>query len=128
MKNLLKITGIIAVIAMILLALTGCGGNKLVGKLKEDDYKGKVVATFDKDDKLKKMVITMTYKDTDDAKDSYEDAKETFESGKVKRSGKKVTVTLKAKDFAEMSHQDEEDIDKDIIEKFLKTMGFELDD
>ena len=114
MKNLLKITGIIAVIAMILLALTGCGGNKLVGKLKEDDYKGKV--------------ITMTYNDTDDAKESYEDAKETFESGKVKRSGKKVTVTLKAKDFAEMSHQDEEDIDKDIIEKFLKAMGFELDD
>lgn len=128
MKKLLKITGLLAVVAMLLLALTGCGGNKLVGTLKEDDYKGKVEATFDKDDKLKKMVITMTYKDTDDAKDSYDDAKETFESGKVKRSGKKVTVTFNAKDFAEMSNQDEDDIDKNLIKKFIETMGFEIKD
>jgi hypothetical protein len=37
MKKLLKVTSLLAVLAMLLLALTGCGGKKLTATMKEDD-------------------------------------------------------------------------------------------
>ena len=129
MKKLLKITSLIAIVVMALLALTGCGGKKLVGTIKEDDYKVKLVATFDSKDRLKTMTMTATYKDKDDAKDAYDSAKDTYEDvGKVKKSGKKVTVTIKGKDLAKELDQDLDDIDRDYIEKFAKSMGFDIDD
>ena len=129
MKKLLKVTSLLAVLAMLLLALTGCGGKKLTATMKEDDYKGKLVATFDSKDRLKQMTITVTYKDKDDAKDAYDSAKEVYEDfGKVKRSGKKITVTIKGKDLAEETGKDYDDIDRDYIEKFAETMGFDVKD
>jgi hypothetical protein len=75
------------------------------------------------------MTITVTYKDKDDAKDAYDSAKEVYEDfGKVKRSGKKITVTIKGKDLAEETGKDYDDIDRDYIEKFAETMGFEVKD
>ncbi len=128
MKKLLKITSLIAIVVMALLALTGCGGKKLVGNIKEDDYKVKLVATFDSKDRLKTMTMTATYKDTDDAKDAYDSAKDLYEFGKVKRSGKKVTVTIKGKELAEELDKDYDDIDRDYVEKFAETMGFDIKD
>lgn len=128
MKNLLKVTSLLAVLVMLLLALTGCGGNKIVGTMEDDESKSKIEATFDKDDNLKQLVITAKYKKTEDAKDAYESAKDTFEFGKVKRSGKKVTVTIKAKDLAENSGMDEDKLDKDTVKQLIEFMGFEIKD
>ena len=129
MKKLFKITSLIAVLAMLLLALTGCGGKKLVGNLEEDGYKVKLVATFDSKDRLKQMTMTATYDDTDEAKDAYDGAKETYEDfGKVKRSGKKVTVTIKGKELAEQVDKDYDEIDRDYVEDFAEKMGFEIKD
>ena len=129
MKKLLKITSLLAVVAMLLLALTGCGGKKLVGTMKDDDGKGKVVCTFDSKDRLKEMKITYEYKDKDDAKDAYDAIKEMFEDvGKVKKSGKKITVTVTGKKIAEEKDVDLDDLDREYMEKAIESMGFEVKD
>lgn len=130
MKNLLKVTSLLAVLVMLLVALTGCGGNKLVGTMEEDGNKSKIEMSFDKNDKLTKMVMTYQFKDKDDAKELYESSKdEAKDTGiKVKKSGKKVTITMKAKDFSEKFGVDADELDKDTMKKFAKYMGFELKD
>ena len=127
MKKLLKITSLIAVVAMLLLALTGCGGNKIVGTMEEDGNKSKVVATFDKNDNLKKLEITYEYKNADDAKEAYEEMKkEDAEGYKIKKSGKKVTVKMDAKSFAKQTGADEERLTKDNMKELIKFMGYEV--
>ncbi len=130
MKKLLKITSLLAVVAMLLLALTGCGGNKLVGTMEEDGNKSKIEMSFDKNDKLTKMVMTYEFKDKDAAKEMYDSSKEEAkDSGiKVKKSGKKVTITMKAKDFADKFGADADQLDKDTMKEFAKFMGYELKD
>lgn len=126
MKKLLKITSLLAVVAMLLLALTGCGGSKLVGTMESNGVKSKAVASFNKDDKLTKIEISYTFDSTDDAKDFYDEMKEDSDGYKVKRSGKKVTVSSKGKDFAK--EMDEDEISKDDMESYLKLMGYEIED
>ncbi|MBR2704267.1 MAG: hypothetical protein IKE91_02245 [Clostridia bacterium] len=129
MKKLLKIASLIAVVAMLILALTGCGGNKLVGTMEEDGNKSKVVASFNKDDKLTKLVITYTYDSASDAKDAYKEMKDQDAEGyKIKRSGKKITVTVKAKDFAKQTGADEDELTKDNMKQLLKFMGYDIED
>lgn len=129
MKNLLKVTSLLAVLAILLFALTGCGGNKLVGTMEKDDYTSKVEASFNSKDKLTKLVITYKYNSTSDAKDAYKEWKdEDAEGYKVKRSGKKITVTVKAKDFAEQTGADEDELTKENMEKLIEYMGYELKD
>ena len=129
MKKLLKITSLLAVVVMLLLALTGCGGKKIVGTMEEDDGKGKAVATFDSKDRLKELKITYEFKDKDDAEDAYDGAKEMFEEvGKVKKSGKKITITIKGKDLAEQSNKELDEIDRDYMEDAIESMGFEIKD
>lgn len=126
MKKLLKVTSLLAVVAMLLLALTGCGGSKIVGTMESDGVKSKAVASFDKDDKLKKIEISYTFESSDDAKDFYEEMKEDSDGYKVKRSGKKVTVSAKAKDFAEQMGADE--VTKEDMESFLEFTGYDIED
>ena len=130
MKNILKITGLLAVLVMLLVALTGCGGNKIVGTMEEDGNKSKIEMSFDKNDKLTKMVMTYEFKNKDDAKEMYESSKEEAkDSGiKVKKSGKKVTITMKAKDFSEKFGADADQLDKDTMKQFAKFMGYEIKD
>ena len=130
MKKLLKITSLLAVVAMLLLALTGCGGKKVVGTMEDDDGKGKAVATFDSKDRLKELKLTYEYKDKEDAEDSYEAIKDMFEDigGKVKKSGKKITVTIKGKDLAEQKDVDLDELDREYMEDAIESMGFEIKD
>lgn len=129
MKKLLKIASILAVVAMLLISLTGCGGNKIVGTMKDDDGKAKVVATFDSKDRLKEMTFTYEFKDKDDAEDAYDSMKDMFEDvGKIKKSGKKITIKIKGKDLAEESNMDYDDVDKDYITDAIEGMGFEIKD
>ena len=126
MKKLFKITSLLAVVAMLLLALTGCGGSKLVGTMETDEVKSKAVAKFDKDDNLKSIEISYTFDSSDDAKEFYDEMKEDADGYKVKKSGKKVTVSAKGKDFAEQMGEDE--ISKDDMKSYLELMGYEIDD
>ena len=130
MKNILKVTSLLAVLVMLLVALTGCGGNKIVGTMEEDGNKSKIEMSFDKNDKLTKMVMTYEFKNKDDAKEMYESSKEEAkDSGiKVKKSGKKVTITMKAKDFSEKFGADADQLDKDTMKQFAKFMGYEIKD
>ena len=127
MKKILKITGLLAVIAIALVILSGCGGNKLVGTMEEDGSKSKVVATFDKNDNLKNLEITYEYKNADDAKEAYEEMKkEDAEGYKIKKSGKKETVKMDAKSFAKQTGADEERLTKDNMKELIKFMGYEV--
>ena len=126
MKKMLKIASLLAVVAMLLLTLTGCGGNKLVGTMEENGLKSTAEASFNKDDKLTKLVITYTYDSANDAKDAYKSLKEDSEGYKVKRSGKKVTMTIKANDFAKQTGAKEDELTKDNMESLLKFMGYEI--
>ena len=129
MKKLLKITSLLAVVAMLLLALTGCGGKKIVGTMDDDKGKATAVATFDSKDRLKEFKITYNYKDKDEAEDDYESIKDMFEDvGKVKKSGKKITITIKGKDLAEQSNKELDEIDREYMEDAIESMGFEIKD
>jgi len=130
MKNILKVTSLLAVLVMLLVALTGCGGNKLVGTMEEDGNKSKIELSFDKDNKLKKMVMTYEFKNKDDAKEMYESSKKEAEGSKikVKKSGKKVTITMTAEAFADKFGVEKDKLDKDTMKDFVKYMGYELKD
>ena len=129
MKKLLKITSLLAVLAIVLCILSGCGGNKIVGTMEEDGTKSKIVATFDKDDNLKALEVTYEYKNADDAKDAYEEMKdEDAEGYKIKRSGKKVTVKMDAKSFAKQTGANEDRLTKDNMKELIKFMGYEVKD
>lgn len=129
MKKLLKITSLLAVLAIVLCILSGCGGNKIVGTMEEDGTKSKIVATFDKDDNLKALEVTYEYKNADDAKDAYKEMKdEDAEGYKIKRSGKKVTVKMDAKSFAKQTGANEDRLTKDNMKELIKFMGYEVKD
>ena len=129
MKKLLKITSLLAVLAIVLCILSGCGGNKIVGTMEEDGTKSKIVATFDKDDNLKTLEVTYEYKNADDAKDAYKEMKdEDAEGYKIKRSGKKITVKMDAKSFAKQTGADEDRLTKDNMKELIKFMGYEVKD
>lgn len=130
MKNILKVTSLLAVLVMLLVALTGCGGNKIVGTMEEDGNKSKIEMSFDKNDKLTKMVMTYEFKNKDDAKELYDSSKEEAKDTgiKVKKSGKKVTITMKAKDFSDKFGVEADQLDKETMKSFAKFMGYELKD
>ena len=130
MKNILKVTSLLAVLVMLLVALTGCGGNKIVGTMEEDGNKSKIEMSFDKNDKLTKMVMTYEFKNKDDAKELYDSSKEEAKDTgiKVKKSGKKVTITMKAKDFSDKLGVEADQLDKETMKSFAKFMGYELKD
>lgn len=89
---------------IIVLSVTGCGGNKLVCKVtaKEDDYTTASTFTvkFDKDDIVTeaKMVGTMEFEDSDTASEYYQ-LMITYGASKddMKLSGKKITYTQSEK-------------------------------
>ena len=65
MKKTLKALVLAVIIGLILISLTGCGGNKLVAtKTTEDEtmgsFKEKIVIKF-KNDKVETMEMTMEY-------------------------------------------------------------------
>jgi ABC-type Na+ efflux pump permease subunit len=130
MKNILKVTSLLAVLVMLLVALTGCGGNKIVGTMEEDGNKSKIEMSFDKNDKLTKIVMTYEFKNKDDAKELYDSSKEEAKDTgiKVKKSGKKVTITMKAKDFSDKFGVEADQLDKETMKSFAKFMGYELKD
>ena len=74
------------------------------------------------------MVMTYEFKDKDAAKEMYDSSKEEAkDSGiKVKKSGKKVTITMKANDFSKKFGVEADQLDKDTMKQFAKFMGYEI--
>ena len=117
---------VVAVIFTLLFALTGCGGDKLVGTQDIDGVKSTIEITFKKD-VAEKIKMTEEFKSDDNAKEAYDSIKDEYKDGKVKRSGKKVTVEIKAEDFMKQAGvTDKSEMTKENFEKLLKLMGYEI--
>lgn len=130
MKRTVKSALLLAVLAVILFALTGCG-NKLVATKTESDsmfgeYKETVEVSF-KNDKADKIKMTMEFEDEDKAKslaELYELAAGSIDGLEVEQKGKKVTITMDPDTFAEEEGLDEDELTKESIKKALEEAGY----
>lgn len=134
MKKTVKSVFLFVVMAVMLLALTGCGENKKLVATKDGEeagfgkYKETVEITF-KDKKADKITMTRELEDQDKA-DTIAKALETlgsdaFDGMDVKVEGKKVIMTLTAKDFLGSSVKDE-DLSRESIKKELEDDGYKV--
>lgn len=134
MKKTLKTLLVAAFMLVILLALTGCG-NKLVATRETEEMgmkmEEKIEVSFKKD-KVNKVKMTYTFDDKDTAeamagilKMGMSMADEDMKID-VKQSGKKVTMTVDAKAYAEMAGEDEVDMNKDELKEMLEEQGYKV--
>lgn len=124
MKKTLKSVLLLIVMAIMVFALTGCG-NKIVGtKTEEDSIMGKYTEKIEVKLKGKKVTkVVDTYKfDKEESAKLMEEFYSASDEAKVKRSGKKVTVTMDGKDFADS----DKEVSKDDVKNLLKDMGYEV--
>lgn len=138
MKKTLKILLVVALIAVALFALTGCG-NKIVATKETDDpemgkMKERIEISFKKD-KVNEVKMQYTFED----KDAAEEAEKQFNAMlalmtaftdedvgmEVKRSGKKLTMVLDAEAYADMEGGDLE-VSKDELKKSLEEEGYKV--
>ena len=118
-----------------LLALTGCGGNKIVATKTTDAdnsmlgaYTEKIEITFKKD-KADKIVWTTEFEDESNASKMaglYKLAGSEIGDIKVEQKGKKVIMTMDAKAFASESDLDEDALTKDELTKSLEEQGYKV--
>lgn len=134
MKKTLKGVFLFVVMAVMLLAMTGCGENNKLVATKEGEesgfgkYKETIEVTF-KDKKADQITMTRELEDQDKA-DSISKALEylgadAFNGMDVKVDGKKVIMTLNAKDFLGDDVKDE-DLSRDSIKKELEDDGYKV--
>lgn len=143
MKKTLKIVLLAAVMLLAVLTLTGCG-NKLVATKDVEEtsstpkHKEEVEVSF-KNDKVDKVKMTFIFENDDTAKkyvDEYNAMIQVLKSfageeeGKVNlptltQSGKKATMELDAKTFAELSEDEKiESMTREEIKKSLEDEGY----
>ena len=127
MKKAIKISAILAIIAMLMLALTGCGkdesknkssnnDNLVATKSGEDSFFGKYEETVEisfKDNKADKIVMTRELEDEEKAES-------------ISSDGKKIIITLEPKTFAEQESLNDEDLSRDSLKKELEEDGYEI--
>lgn len=129
MKKSIKVALVLAVLALALVLLAGCGSKKLVAtKTTEESgmkIEEKMEITFNKDDKVEKVVETMTFEDEDTAKMMVEmfAGSEEMEGFEVKQDGKSMIMTMDAKTFAEMEGE-EDSMTREQIKKELEEDGY----
>ncbi|MBR2786780.1 MAG: hypothetical protein IKD76_04735 [Clostridia bacterium] len=133
MKKTIKTSVLFIFMAIMLVALTGCGGNKLVATKStsaDDSLAGaceeKIEITF-KNDKADKIVWTMEFEDENNASTIvglYKLASSELSGMDIKQDGKKVVLTMDAKAFAETSDIKEDELSKDSIKKSLEDAGY----
>ena len=117
MKKTAKSILLVMLMAILLLALTGCGENKKLTATKdgEDDFFGKyketIVITF-KDKKADKIVMTRELEDEEVAKSisGLLEYLNTDEGMKFEVDGNKVTITFDPQAFADEEGLDEDDL------------------
>ena len=128
MKKTAKSILLVAIMAILLLALTGCGGDKLVATKSSDEYDEKLEISF-KDDKIEEIVWTMEFSEEEDAESFvkiFNELGDEMEGMEVEQKGKKVVLTVDAETFAELEGYDNESISKDEIKKSLEEDGYEV--
>ena len=130
MKKIAKSLLLVLIMATMLLALTGCGGNKLVATKSSDEYEEKIEISF-KDDKIKEVVMTMEFDEESKAEEFVALFKllgEEAEGIEVEQKNKKVVITLDAETFAEMEGIDADDksMSKEEIKKSLEEDGYKV--
>lgn len=124
-----KISVLFVTIAMIamLFVLTGCGGNKLVAtKTTEDSFMGKYEEKMEisfKNDKADKIVWTQEFESEEKAEAAAAIYKLATTEAKmeVEQKGKKVTIKMAAKDFAD---EDDDSMSKEDMKKELEEQGY----
>lgn len=127
MKKTSRSILLVAIMAVILFALTGCGNKKLVATKSTDEsgikYEETIEISF-KDDKANEIVWTLEFEDADMAKTfaGFLDTDE-IEGLKVEQKDKKVVMTMDSEAFAEMEG-DDEDLSRDAIKKDLEDDGY----
>lgn len=138
MKKIAKSAALLLIMAIALVLLTGCGGNKLVATKTTDDanlgsYKEEIVMTF-KNDKVNEIEMSMEFDDEEKAKAMYslynlgasmsDDA--SLEGMKVEQKGKKFIVKMDAKAYADSEGVSEDSMTKDALKSELESQGYEV--
>ena len=133
MKKTAKSIVLALVMGILLIALTGCGANKLVATKSSDDefmgkYEEKIEISF-KDDKADQIVWTMEFEDEDKAESVasiFKLANNSDEDTKidVEQKGKKVTLKMDAKSFASEEDMDDNSLSKEEMKKSLEDEGY----
>ena len=133
MKKTAKSIVLALVMGLLLIALTGCGANKLVATKSSDDefmgkYEEKLEISF-KDDKADQIVWTMEFEDEDKAESVasiFKLASNSDEDTKidVEQKGKKVTLKMDAKSFASEEDMDDNSLSKEEMKKSLEDEGY----
>ena len=144
MKKTLKVSLLIACLLVVLLALTGCGGNKLVATKEVEateetaKYTEEIEVSF-KNDKIDNVKMTFIFENADTAKKYVDDYNAMIEMlqkldeesktniPKLTQKGKKAIMELDAKTFAEMAGNEEEvNMTKEELRKSLEEDGYKV--
>lgn len=130
MKKTTKCLLLVTIMAAILLALTGCGGNKIVATKSSDGYEEKIEISFKKD-KIDEVVMTMEFEEESEAEafvELYNQFGDEVEGMEVEQKKKKVVITVDAETFAEMEgiDSDDESMSKEEIKKSLEEDGYKV--
>lgn len=133
MKKTAKSILLFMVMAVLLLALTGCGENKKLVATKdgEDDFFGKYKETVEitfKDKKADKIVMTRELESEEVAK-SIEKVigyLNTDEGMKFEVNDKKVTITFKPEAYAKEEGLKDSDLSRDSLKKELEDAGYKV--
>ena len=137
MKKVLKSVALLLIIGMVLVLLTGCGGDKLIAtKTTEDDsmglgkYEEKIEVKF-KDDKVSEMIMTYEFEKEESAKSmaalfnlGASMAGEDMKGFEVEQKGKKFVMKMDAKAYAEQEGATDEEMTKEAIKKSLEEDGY----
>lgn len=134
MKKSLKILLVVAFMATLLLALTGCG-NKLVATKTTDEDGEKVEERIEvsfKNDKVNKVKMTYTFEKEETAESmkaiftlGMSMTGEKIEGFNVEQKGKKVIIEVDEKAFAEMS-EEEAGMSKAELKEELEEQGYKV--
>lgn len=129
MKNIRKSIILVAMLAAILLALTGCGSKKLVATKSTDQYGVKYEETMEvsfKNNEANEIVWTFEFDDETFA-EQYAKVYDSFTSDdgfKIERDGKKVTLTLDSEAFAKLQNGSKSDNSREAVKKSLEDEGY----
>ena len=138
MKKTLKALALALVMGLIIISLTGCGGNKLVATKKVEDemmgnYKEEIVMTF-KDDKVETIEMSMEFDDEKTAENMAgvfgfmmsmpQEEGESLAGMNVKQDGKKLVITMDAKTYAQSEGASEEEMTKEALKAALEEEGY----
>ena len=138
MKKVAKSVALLLIMAIALVLLTGCGGNKLVATKTTEDgtigkYKEEMTVTF-KDDKVNEIEMSMEFDDEEKAKAMYSlynvgasmSDDESLKGMKVEQKGKKLVIKMDAKAYAESAGVSEDAMTKDALKSALEAQGYEV--